>query len=289
MDVGKELSSVIPGIPPCPINCGGTGSAALTAARNSLQDWLCTLLRFPGVRESPSIRLFLCNEANVLPVRFQGIIDWFGFECDSSGSANSSRAVSGNGRNQSLDEMEMDDMFDTGGGFDGADEEDEEDDEAVAYAVRYPPAQEELTTEDRMEFHEEVEMVEDVGSLAQSLGASHLGRSLQLQAEIAHVKQQKDSRTTKVVPSGEQQGVTVGGASGEKANGSSGGGIGGIVEGAQFGQQPPSNPLAKISGLGNSFRQHTPVSPPRLDSFTLIKVIGKGSFGEELPTSAMLL
>ena len=36
----------------------------------------------------------------------------------------------------------------------------------------------------------EVEMIDDIGSLAQSLGASHLGRSLQLQAEMKHPEQQ---------------------------------------------------------------------------------------------------
>ena len=54
---------------------------------------------------------------------------------------------------------------------------------------RYKPTEEDVADEDEMDimqFAGEVEMIDDIGSLAQSLGASHLGRSLQLQAERAH-------------------------------------------------------------------------------------------------------
>ena len=37
---------------------------------------------------------------------------------------------------------------------------------------------------------------------------------------------------------------------------------------------------AHIQGIGDSFHRTAPVSAPKLDSFNMIKVIGKGSFGE---------
>jgi len=100
--------------------------------------------------------------------------------------------------------MEMDDMFDTGGGSDDERDQDESDDDddlpEYSAANRYQPTVEAITQEDAMEIQQqavEAEMIEDVGSLAQSLGASHLGRSLQLQAEIAKLRkdnlQQKNS------------------------------------------------------------------------------------------------
>ena len=60
-----------------------------------------------------------------------------------------------------------------------------------------------------------------------------------------------------------QDGVRLGTA----ISGGAGGGIG--------------NAMANAGpGLGGSFQQTIPESPPRLDSFKMIKVIGKGSFGE---------
>ncbi len=35
-----------------------------------------------------------------------------------------------------------------------------------------------------------------------------------------------------------------------------------------------------VEGLGDSFHRTVPVSAPRLDSFRMIKVVGKGSFGK---------
>jgi len=169
----------------------------------------------------------------------------------------------------SLDEMEMDDMFDTGGSYEADEYEEDDDDEALPYSVRYPPTEVALTQEDTMEFHGEVEMVEDVGSLAQSLGASHLGRSLQLQAEIMDMKGHKETTN---MP--QQQGLTVGGAGTNKTNGNGIGGIGGVVESAK------NSRGGGIAGLGDSFNHKAPISALRLDSFKMIKVIGKGSFGK---------
>ena len=41
-----------------------------------------------------------------------------------------------------------------------------------------------------------------------------------------------------------------------------------------------SNTQPFVEGLGDSFHRTVPVSAPRLDSFRMIKVIGKGSFGK---------
>ena len=54
---------------------------------------------------------------------------------------------------------------------------------------------------------------------------------------------------------------------GSAAAGSGNGGIGSAMENAS-------------QGLGGSFNQTRPESPPRLDAFKMIKVIGKGSFGK---------
>jgi hypothetical protein len=56
-----------------------------------------------------------------------------------------------------------------------------------------------------------------------------------------------------------------------------GGGIGNAVENSMIQQKEPT-----VEGLSDSFYQKSPVSAPRLDSFKLIKVVGKGSFGEFL-------
>jgi RAC serine/threonine-protein kinase len=185
-----------------------------------------------------------------------------------------------------LDEMEMDDMFgyeadgveaDVGGpDFDSDSEAD-----YFSATIRYQPADEAITEDDIMEMQQqanEVEMVEDVGSLAQSLGASHLGRSLQLQAQLAGSSKQGH---TDIFSEKSQKGLTVGGgpASAEVHGGSSGG-IGGAMEQAQSGGAIPINQPAKFDGLGDSFDQRAPISQPRLDSFKMIKVIGKGSFGK---------
>jgi hypothetical protein len=65
-------------------------------------------------------------------------------------------------------------------------------------------------------------------------------------------------------PPAEQQqtGVQLGTA----ISGAGSGGIGNAMEHATL-------------GLGGSFKKTVPESPPRLDAFKMIKVIGKGSFG----------
>lgn len=320
VDVGNKLLLVNPGLPLCPTiaplvssdNTTNNPSDQIVHVRNVLQEWLISVLLFPGARESPALRNFMTFGANQIPQRFEGTI-WLHFTNNNNNNTNNSPTKQQQGRssntttntstpvavsparviitgtspsaatrstatqqqqqhrNTSLDEMEMDFMFDTGGSL--GDEEDDEDvasdydDELIPYAQRYPPPDEVVTQEDvdLMESLGEIEMVEDVGSLAQSLGASHLGRSLQLQAQMTRQHNNNSISTTTTTTGG--GGITVGSAA--VPTNYSAGGI--------------ANAMQKsggIPGLGDSFYQQRPVSAPRLDSFKMIKVIGKGSFGK---------
>lgn len=295
--VGNALSPVIPGLPACPSapmfddNGHSSDVDQIVQARNTLQEWLTSILLYPGARESPAVRQFLCYGANIVPPQFEGVA-WVSFSPPPlAGPVNIPQhppAVaptpahsSGTGQVHCLDEMEMDDMFGYEEGDDDneghGDLDDDDDAEYFSASTRYQPTEEAITQEDAMEIQQqagEVEMIEDVGSLAQSLGASHLGRSLQLQAQMAHMKQRHETNTEQK----SVQGVTVGGAS-AAVGGKDGGGIGSAVEKAE-GIPIPQSTGPKIAGLGDSFHQKKPVSAPRLDSFKMIKVIGKGSFGK---------
>jgi len=278
--LGTALSQCIPGLPPCPRPPSLTGSAGgdveeIVKARNALLEWLISVLLYPGARESPAVRHFLCYGANSVPPQFDGIA-WVSFSPVPGSNVPqqvSAGQATGGGAGHNLDEMDMDVMF-------GLDEEHEEkdglgdhiddDEDDYSASVRYQPTEEAITQEDVMEIQQqagEVEMIEDVGSLAQSLGASHLGRSLKLQAEI--------NQHTMGKPQDQRQpltGVTVGGARTAEVGHGIVGGIGGAVQRADS--------QSKIQGLGDSFHQKSPISAPRLDSFKMIKVIGKGSFGK---------
>jgi hypothetical protein len=163
--------------------------------------------------------------------------------------------------------MDMDDMFVADDEIVMPQEDEEEDDEDfIPASVRYKATDEAITREDEMEIlyalAGEVEMVDDIGSLAQSLGASHLGRSLQLQAEIAT----RNNKPAVPPPDNHVEGVRIS-SPGPKPKGNAVGGLSSVIE------------KAKVEGLSDSFFQKRPVSAPRLDSFKMIKVIGKGSFG----------
>lgn len=297
--LGNALSTIIQGLPACPTpppqTNGPEDNNRIVSARNALQEWLTSVLFVPGARENPAVRQFLCYGANIVPPQFEGV-SWVQFAGDNfthSAARNASIesqtgvvACSAYSAPVALDEMEMDDMF--GYEADGVEADEggpdfDSDSEADYFSatIRYQPADEAITEDDIMEMQQqanEVEMVEDVGSLAQSLGASHLGRSLQLQAQLAVSSKQGH---TDIFSEKSQKGLTVGGgAASAEVNGGSSGGIGGAMEQAQNGGAIPMNQSAKFDGLGDSFDQRAPISQPRLDSFKMIKVIGKGSFGK---------
>jgi hypothetical protein len=207
-------------------------------------------------------------------------------------------------QNSHVYDMEMDDMFLADGEDDdgpvGPHGDDDDNDDALiidnddyipSASERYKRTDEACTDED-MDILQlagaEVEMIEDIGSLAQSLGASHLGRSLQLQAEMKRPSATINNRNNNNITGNQQQqsnrpgGLNVGsgssstsaasasaGQGGAERRASGTGGIGSAMEQAQ------SN-----NATTPSFNYKPPVSAPRLDSFKMIKVIGKGSFGK---------
>lgn len=312
--LGNAVSSVIGGAPTCPSAPAFDASdntsrdiEEMIKVRNAAQSWLSNILLFPGARESPAVRQFLCYGANHVSPQYQGM-RWITFTHTHSAvstsapvnttTANNNTTTTGHNHLEShqhhkgeADEWEMDEMFGYGDGpadddHDDGDDEVDHDDEDTEYfsaAERYQPTEEAVTQDDVMEFQnnaDDVEMIEDVGSLAQSLGASHLGRSLQLQAELAGVRP-SDRLGIKVQPQqGLPQGIMLmnktGGNNLGKVGGMQGiGGIGNAVQNAIFESQE-----AKVEGLSDSFYQKKPISAPRLDSFKMIKVVGKGSFGK---------
>jgi hypothetical protein len=271
--VADNLSTILTGLPPCPTVDEANGNVkALVAARNELQQWLTSILMYPGARESPAVRNFLTYAANMIPPQYENV-PWTMFAANGQvaspapvpvpapySSPNPSPA--GDYPNGNLDDMVMDDMFDGGDDVGPAPHHDDTDDEEeYRPSARYKQTDEPVTEEDEMDIAQmagEVEMIEDIGSLAQSLGASHLGRSLMLQQEGSGTNRQTQSQTIPQPQSGLQLGMAVSGAGR--------GGIGSAMENA-------------TPGLGGSFNQTKPESPPRLDAFKMIKVIGKGSFG----------
>ena len=220
------------------------------------------------------------------------------------------RNKSSSGNDGSVDELEME--FGYADGPTGAnsdhdddcdddDDDDSEDDHDYFSATeRYQPTEEAMTEDDVLEFKnnaDDVEMIEDVGSLAQSLGASHLGRSLQLQAQLAARQQQQQQQphnpllgkglTTTSLTSSSTCKTSTTNIIQESLTSGSTTGIGNAIRSADL-----ENSQSSIAGLSDSFYQKKPVSAPRLDSFKMIKVIGKGSFGkvflvQELQTGDM--
>jgi len=202
----------------------------VTATRDVLQNWLDSILKDPYSGENPLIRQFLCFGANLYTTQQLERVNWVTF---TDHSVDDRYVVTSNvfeptRRHSSLDEMEMDDMFETTDDVDEESEDDEDEGRFEYFGVnRYQPVEEAVTQEDAMEIQRqanEIEMVVDVGSLAQSLGASHVGRSLQRQAELAKMsKEAPDSQGTSNL------GVVVGG----KGNETPGGGIGELMMQAQ--------------------------------------------------------
>jgi hypothetical protein len=271
--LGDALSSIFSLLPPCPLlsSSDATGDLAMIVkARNELQVWLADLLMYPGAHESLAVNNFLTLGANTLPAQYETVA-WTQFNLHSVPSPiNSSNLSSQNSGNVNVDDMEMDDMFfaDDDNAPTAQDDQDDLEEFIPAASVRYKPTDEAVTDEEEMEILQlagEVEMIEDIGSLAQSLGASHLGRSLQLQAEKKHVGNKNNSN--RLLQPGlpqPQQGLNIGGSGSQLTPVV--GGIGSAMEHA-----------AKNA----HFNHKPPVSAPRLDSFKMIKVIGKGSFGKQ--------
>lgn len=256
----------------------------IVTARTHLQHWLEAILMYPGARDSNAIRNFLTYAPNMIPPQYENV-SWTIFTADGQ-VATPVPAVEGNQpdyEDGNLDDMVMDEMFETGDdvGPIQQDDYDSDGDEEYRASIRYKAYEDEITAEDEMDLANviagEVEMVDDVGSLAQSLGASHLGRSHMLQEETIGVNVSGEENHAQQ----QQQGIPQAGLQlGNPLSGASSGGIGSAMKHAPSQQ------------IGSSFNQVKPDSPPRLDAFKLIKVIGKGSFGKvflvrEIKTSKM--
>jgi len=300
--IAENLSSQIADLPAFPevANQFHASTAAddllpIVTARTHLQHWLETILMYPGARDSPCIRDFLTYAPNMIPPQYENV-SWTIFTADgqvaSPAPAPQGNPQTGTGSSSTdscgydegnLDDMVMDEMFETGDGDDVGpvhhDDSDDENEDEYRASLRYQECKDTITEEDEMDLAHviagEVEMIDDVGSLAQSLGASHLGRSIMLQEETfgsnanRHAQQQQQQQ---VFP---QAGLQLG----NSMSGASSGGIGSAMKHAT--QQ-----------IGTSFNQVKPESAPRLDAFKMIKVIGKGSFGKvflvkEIKTSSM--
>ena len=273
------LAAGLPSVSPCPVM--GTGASAVAATdlntivqvRNELQGWLSSVLMNPSAHDSPAVNNFLTVGANTCPPQYIGM-GWTEFSPlpqspPSSPSSLSAPVSSCNFGNEY--DMEMDDMYiiDDENPLAQPDDQDDDEDYIPAASIRYKPTNEAITDEDEMEIMlsaGEVEMIDDIGSLAQSLGASHLGRSLRLQAETKHPMQ--FGAMTKP-----QQGLTIGGP-GVVHPAPAVGGIGGA--------------MAQAASLMH-FNHKPPVSAPKLDSFKMIKVIGKGSFGKSVTKGCVVL
>lgn len=309
MDVA--LGGAVSGLPPCAPAPDGVSPGSprevdgIVRARNSAQEWLSSVLSVPAVRESPVMRQFLCYGANAVPPQFEGLA-WVDFTASAAerptGTAAEQALSTTNGAaaanppsssfsRPNLDEMEMDDMFPLDDEPQSK-REDEDDDGNSAYSEddadylqgRYAPTEEQLTESEIMEIqqdYKQVEMVEDVGCLAQSMGASHLGRSLNFQKEVGFRQAQQQMQQQQNMQGGINIVVQAGNNTIPESNpsiSSFAGGIGGAMEKAeQYSSLQATQ--AHVKELGDSFHRTVPISAPRLDSFQMIKVIGKGSFG----------
>uniref|UniRef100_A0A7S3P5Y3 Non-specific serine/threonine protein kinase n=2 Tax=Amphora coffeiformis TaxID=265554 RepID=A0A7S3P5Y3_9STRA len=253
-----------PTLPPCPHRSPGN---AVVPTAQRVQAWMTTMVRSAAARATLPVREFFTTAANTLPAVYEGV-PWTNFATGPLATATAHTAFR---PQEAVADFDMDDMFAATGGHDddgddccdeddGGDDYYDDDGDAYPRACdRYKPTDETLSSEDEMEIlnMDEVEMIEDLGSLAQSLGASHLGRSLQLQAEMTMQRPGGNSNATQQQ---QQHGLQVGGA----PSAAPVGGLGSaMMAAADAGTEPPP-----------------PAIQPRLDSFKMIKVIGKGSFGK---------
>lgn len=267
LDLSRSLSSILPELPLCPnLRDVGNDVDGMFQARGDMQRWLSAVLTYPGACESHDLRRFLTMGVNAMPPQWDHLA-WVTVKSTlPTHSIVSPSSSVPTGEPGNLGDMDMSDMFqaeDDGSLYDNDNEFDEDEEQIPSASERYRQTNEQCTYEDYNEMIGDVEMVDEsyIGSLAQSLGASHLGRSLQLQKEM-EVRGQHNGL---VAPT---QGLNLKSSSHQST--SSSGGLG--------------SAMANASGTStNCFHQTVPISPPRLDSFLMIRVIGKGSFGMYQP------
>ena len=240
--------------------------------RNSKQEWLTRiLLEDPQARSSAAMRDFLTLGANTILPQYEGVV-WTQFpNMAPQGASDPSFNNHSNKSSGHVDDMEMDIMFFSNADDDAprpGDIEEEQQEDIAPASERYKQVNEAVTDQDEFDIlHGDVEMIEDIGSLAQSMGASHLGRSLQLQAEMTN--RNNLNKPPNRLPN-LSQGLNIRGSptpdAADVVRQSHGiaGGLGGAMA------QAASN---------GAFKRKAMESAARLDSFKMIRVIGKGSFG----------
>jgi len=284
--LGNVLIEVISGLPTCPpvplfdFHPSPSDFETIVKARNAIQSWFLNVILYPGCNEIPALRQFLCFGANMVPLQFEGV-DWITFTNSKKKKEELNSQIANSCRENNLDELEMDDMFAyEDGGSENLEDDDNNDHDYYSFTDLYQPSEEPISHHDIKEIQnhtDDVEMVEDVGSLAQSLGASHLGKSIQMQRQL-HGKKHECLSSKTTLNINIHKGLNVGtvlSVSGKEEDNV--GGIGNAVEKSNNAPQYQ----ARVKGLSDSFNQTKPISPPRLDSFKMIKVIGKGSFGKK--------
>jgi hypothetical protein len=318
--IAESLSSQFPDLPPFPdiakqpfdnININNNDHILpIVTARTHLQHWLESILMYPGARDSQVIRNFLTCAPNMIPPQYE-TVSWTIFtadgqvasppasdqqqqqqqECNPQTGVDNSNSNNSDYDDGNVYDMNMEDMFEPGDAdYDDSEPAQHDDDEDEYRAsIRYQACDDSITEEDEMDLAHviagEVEMIDDVGSLAQSLGASHLGRSIMLQEENMggrqqdqqqqHHNQHHQHQHQQVLP--QTTGVQLGSRTSGSSTGS--GGIGSAMKEA-----------TSQGGLGGTcFKPPKPESAPRLDAFKMIKVIGKGSFGKFIYSFCTLL
>lgn len=257
----KIITSTIFDLPLLPLITMDAASniVDIRASAMSIHIWLSKIMTRPGVANHEEMINFLTIGFNSIAPEYNNL-PWVQFDTEPA------RTHYVAPHHTKVDDMEMEDMFadsHVGSECESNDDDyydDDDDEEDIPSAsVRHRPTNEDITNEDEMDLTGEVEMIDDIGSLAQSLGASHLGRSLQRQAEMGLFGMNNKLPTENDSPS---VGLHIGGVPRKPNNAT--GGIGSALENAV-----------------NPAQQAASAPPmPRLDSFKMIKVIGKGSFGE---------
>lgn len=306
--VTSQSSPALRGPPRPTLSYHSTNLNSLVRVRDDLQNWLNYALLNPTIRESSVMRHFLTFGANTIPPPYESVA-WTQFYINQDHNHHSNHQ-----EQHVVDDMDMDYMFmaeeeddnrdtDDGDSLQGnpGDDDDRHDhnvhphdlrnhlqnhhhqDYIPSAAVRYKPTQEDVADEDEMDLlqfavggGEVVEMVDDIGSLAQSLGASHVGRSLMLQAEIKQQQQQQQLQqqppmlSTLLTTPQQSKGAT-------SPSNSGGGGIGSAM--ADVMTKNSNDNKGNVGAANTNYWNHQ-ATHPRLDSFKLLKVIGKGSFGK---------
>ncbi|GMH87084.1 hypothetical protein TrST_g9987 [Triparma strigata] len=207
-----SLVVYLPSLPPPPPPPSSPDVKVIVEAGLALNQYISQLLFFPGVRESPNLKRFLCDNANLIPAPYSSC-SWSPLPPPPPLPP----TVPPSDYPMEAGEMDMDDLF--------SDSTSPPPPRPATISSSLP-----VTEDERRELEGEADIMDGVGSFRMDyLEGSHLGRSLKAQG--LSMEQQTEA---------------------------------------------PKN----IPGLGDSFNSTTPISPPSLNSFKIIKVIGKGSFGK---------